>query len=115
MFTLLIASRAVLAERVDGELLARPLSRDHTPFRCVCYGIVMFDGIFICDEACQCCGRRPICRLLISVVICREDECERVKRFGARILTLDQLEGLKVGEHSHGLCLGATRCSSCTN
>ncbi|BDA47891.1 Protein phosphatase 2C and cyclic nucleotide-binding/kinase domain-containing protein [Coccomyxa sp. Obi] len=50
-------SRAVLAERVDGELLARPLSHDHTPFR--------------------------------------EDECERVKKFGAVILTLDQLEGLK--------------------
>jgi hypothetical protein len=26
---------------------------------------------------------------------CRRDECERVKRCGARVLTLDQLEGLK--------------------
>lgn len=50
-------SRAVLAERVDGQLIARPLSHDHTPFR--------------------------------------EDECERVKQYGARILTLDQLEGVK--------------------
>lgn len=27
---------------------------------------------------------------------CREDECERVRKFGARIMTLDQIEGLKV-------------------
>lgn len=26
----------------------------------------------------------------------RRDECERVKRCGARVLTLDQLEGIKV-------------------
>ncbi|CAL5228982.1 g12217 [Coccomyxa viridis] len=50
-------SRAILAERIDGVLVARPLSRDHTPFR--------------------------------------EDECERVRKFGARIMTLDQIEGLK--------------------
>lgn len=29
--------------------------------------------------------------------ICRRDECERVKEAGARVLTLDQVEGLKVG------------------
>ena len=29
-------------------------------------------------------------------VCCREDECERVRKFGARIMTLDQIEGLKV-------------------
>lgn len=62
---------------------------------------------WMCDEACQSCGWRRTCRLLICVVKCREDECERVKRFGARILTLDQLEGLKVGEHSYGMCLAA--------
>ena len=28
---------------------------------------------------------------------CRQDECERVTKAGARVLTLDQLEGLKVG------------------
>ncbi len=31
--SILSADRAVLAERVDGQLIARPLSHDHTPFR----------------------------------------------------------------------------------
>lgn len=31
-----------------------------------------------------------------SLTPCRRDEAERVKRCGARVLTLDQLEGLKV-------------------
>lgn len=31
-----------------------------------------------------------------SPASCRRDEAERVKRCGARVLTLDQLEGLKV-------------------
>ena len=48
-------------------------------------------------------------------MIRREDECERVKRFGARILTLDQLEGLKVGDHSHGVRLEETLFCCCTN
>ena len=30
------------------------------------------------------------------LVACRRDECERVKRCGAHVLTLDQVEGLKV-------------------
>ena len=36
----------------------------------------------------------------------RRDECERVKRCGARVLTLDQLEGLKVGctQVGHTVC-----------
>lgn len=50
-------SRAVIAERRGGNLVAVDLSTDQTPFR--------------------------------------KDECERVKECGARILTLDQLEGLK--------------------
>jgi hypothetical protein len=51
-------SRAVLAERdSSGELKARDLTSDQTPFR--------------------------------------GDECERVRKAGARVLTLDQVEGLK--------------------
>jgi hypothetical protein len=30
----------------------------------------------------------------------RKDECERVKKFGARIMTLDQLEGVKVSDQT---------------
>jgi cGMP-dependent protein kinase 2 len=51
-------SRAVLAERVDGGVVARDLSLDQTPYR--------------------------------------EDERERVKARGARVATLDQIEGVKV-------------------
>lgn len=50
-------SRAVLAEKRDGDLVAVDLSIDQTPFR--------------------------------------DDELERVKLCGARVLTLDQIEGLK--------------------
>ncbi|CAN8271052.1 unnamed protein product [Cochlearia groenlandica] len=50
-------SRAVLAEKRDGDLVAVDLSIDQTPFR--------------------------------------SDELERVKLCGARVLTLDQIEGLK--------------------
>lgn len=50
-------SRALVAERQGGELVAIDLSSDQTPFR--------------------------------------RDECARVKKYGARVLTLDQLEGLK--------------------
>ncbi|KAL1195600.1 Protein phosphatase 2C and cyclic nucleotide-binding/kinase domain-containing protein [Cardamine amara subsp. amara] len=50
-------SRAVLAEKRDGDLVAVDLSIDQTPFR--------------------------------------PDELERVKLCGARVLTLDQIEGLK--------------------
>ncbi|KAJ7549507.1 hypothetical protein O6H91_07G056700 [Diphasiastrum complanatum] len=50
-------SRAVLAERRGGRLVAVDLSSDQTPYRA--------------------------------------DECDRVKLCGARVLTLDQLEGLK--------------------
>ncbi len=52
---------------------------------------------------------------LVCACVCvpyRRDECERVKRCGARVLTLDQLEGLKVGVcvcvcvcHSVYMCL----------
>eukprot|EP00983_Pelagomonas_calceolata_P096376 1158122-Pelagomonas_calceolata.AAC.10 len=34
---------------------------------------------------------------LSCVMACRRDECDRVKKCGARVLTLDQLEGSKVG------------------
>ena len=51
-------SRAVLAERVDGGVVARDLSLDQTPYR--------------------------------------EDERDRVKARGARVATLDQIEGVKV-------------------
>eukprot|EP00873_Tetraselmis_striata_P013623 jgi/Tetstr1/433887/TSEL_023067.t1 len=50
-------SRALVAERQGGELVAIDLSSDQTPFR--------------------------------------RDECARVRKYGARVLTLDQLEGLK--------------------
>ena len=34
--------------------------------------------------------------------LCRQDECVRVKKYGTRILTLDQIEGIKVRlVHSH--------------
>ena len=49
-------SRAIVARRENGKLVARPLSIDQTPFRL--------------------------------------DERERVKKSGARVMTLDQLEGL---------------------
>ena len=50
-------SRAVIAERSEGNLVAQDLSWDQTPMR--------------------------------------PDECERCKAAGARVLTLDQLDGLK--------------------
>ena len=28
--------------------------------------------------------------------LCRQDECVRVKKYGTRILTLDQIEGIQV-------------------
>lgn len=35
---------------------------------------------------------------VLSCCACRRDECERVKKCGARVLTLDQLEGSKVSQ-----------------
>ncbi len=45
-------------------------------------------------------GAHHLQATLISTA-CREDECERVKQYGARILTLDQLEGVKVCTPMH--------------
>ncbi len=84
--------RAVLAERVDGVLVARPLSRDHTPFRYVLSCFLLCKVLHDASSALSSPATTCKCRFLRS----REDECERVKKFGARIMTLDQIEGLKV-------------------
>mgnify|MGYP001154148968 CR=1 FL=1 len=43
---------------------------------------------------------------------CREDECERVLKAGARVLTLDQLEGIKV-QHSFWEAAGPFQSLQC--
>lgn len=80
-----VMHRAVLAERVDGKIVARPLSCDHTPFRHEPpFHTTVYARPHLPSPA------EPGC------MGCREDECERVKEYGARIMTLDQLEGVKV-------------------
>ncbi|KAA6426622.1 MAG: phosphatase 2C and cyclic nucleotide-binding kinase domain-containing -like [Trebouxia sp. A1-2] len=61
-------SRAVLAERQGSKNVAINLTVDQTAFR--------YDH-------------------LIVVITSRRDECDRVKMFGARVLTLDQVYGVK--------------------
>lgn len=41
---------------------------------------------------------------------CRRDECARVKSCGARVLTLDQLEGLKVSGGPSQISVPSPRC-----
>lgn len=88
-------SRAVLAERQGDGLVAHPLSRDQTPFRRGSRSRPPDTGESTArrQEAAAVHGlsHSPRCRNG-----CRRDECDRVKRAGARVLTLDQIEGLKV-------------------
>ena len=116
-------SRAVLAERAPGgRLTAVPLSYDHTPFRRAPVLSRMparrclhsFVGHLGAPAAVH---SKPVlpeqgppavdtsaCMPAMKVVkpLCRQDECIRVKKYGTRILTLDQIEGIKVRlGHSH--------------
>ncbi len=68
-------SRAVIATMSEGKLIAQPLSVDQTPYRSVCFLLL---SSFVS----------------LNLIILSQDERERVKRSGARVLTMDQLEGI---------------------
>ena len=84
-------SRAVLAEWQNSKLTAVNLTVDQTAFRCQTPPTLHPFMHFIPNNHCL---------LLFGSRTdlqhdCRRDECERVKKFGARVLTLDQVYGVK--------------------